>query len=260
MAARREAGPDVHVVGETLRIPKMAELISEALRRQIVRGEFQEGDALPSEVTLMEQFGVSRPTLREAFRVLESEALIEIRRGARGGARVKGPDSAIAARYVGFILEHDGATLRDVFNARSVIESECARLAARNRTDDDIAELQAIYDQISASPDVATRIKGHGRFDVAVVRTSKNATLAVLANTVRSIIDRSTSEAVLKTADSSETIDAYMEAHKAHKRLIELVKKRDEKRAADHWRRHLDLAEAFVLSAVGGEHSVLDLM
>ena len=82
-----------------LHMPKMAELIGDVLRRQIVHGDLKEGDALPSEAVLMEQFGVSRPTLREAFRVLESESLITIRRGAHGGARVKSPDQKIAARY-----------------------------------------------------------------------------------------------------------------------------------------------------------------
>jgi DNA-binding FadR family transcriptional regulator len=97
-------------VGQILHMPKMAELIGEALRRQIVHGDLKEGDALPSE------------------------SLITIRRGAHGGARVKSPDQKIAARYAGLILEYRGTTLRDVFDARSVIESECAGLAAKNRT------------------------------------------------------------------------------------------------------------------------------
>ena len=66
-----------------VKVPKTAELVAAQLRRQIVRGDLREGDALPPEATLMEQFAVSRPTLREAFRVLESEALISVRRGAR---------------------------------------------------------------------------------------------------------------------------------------------------------------------------------
>ena len=77
-------------VAAPVRVPKTAELVASHLRRQIVRGELKEGDALPPESALMEQFGVSRPTLREAFRVLESEALISVRRGARA-ARVSTP-------------------------------------------------------------------------------------------------------------------------------------------------------------------------
>src|ERR1700680_3463946 len=64
--------------GQRIRVPKTAELVAAELRRKIVRGELAEGDALPSEAVLMAEFAVSRPTLREAFRVLESESLISI--------------------------------------------------------------------------------------------------------------------------------------------------------------------------------------
>ncbi|WP_235489098.1 winged helix-turn-helix domain-containing protein, partial [Frankia sp. AvcI1] len=87
--------------------------------RQIVRGELHEGDALPPEAVLMEQFGVSRPTLREAFRVLESEALISVRRGAHGGARVHTPNGHVAARYTALVLEHQHTTLADIHTAHT---------------------------------------------------------------------------------------------------------------------------------------------
>jgi DNA-binding FadR family transcriptional regulator len=79
--------PNREPVGSVLRAPKTAELIASYIRGQIVRGDLKTGDALPSETVLMEMFGVSRPTLREAFRILEAESLISVRRGARGGAR-----------------------------------------------------------------------------------------------------------------------------------------------------------------------------
>ena len=105
-----------------MRLPKMAELIADRLRRQIVRGELREGDALPPESELLERFDVSRPTLREAFRVLESESLITVRRGAHGGARVQVPNIDVAARFAGFILEHRETTLDDVYQSRILIE------------------------------------------------------------------------------------------------------------------------------------------
>src|SRR5262245_30036396 len=86
------------------RIPKTAEVIADEIRRWVVRGELREDDTLPSEAELMEHFSVSRPTIREAFRILESESLIYVRRGARGGARIQIPNGAAAGRSVGFLL------------------------------------------------------------------------------------------------------------------------------------------------------------
>src|SRR5437764_12675328 len=117
----------------------MAELVAQQLRRQIIRGELTEGEALPSEAALMAQFGVSRPTLREAFRVLEAEGLISVRRGAHGGARVHTPDVDVAARYAGLVLEHRGATLADVYEATALVEPPCAAALAEKHTEADLA-------------------------------------------------------------------------------------------------------------------------
>src|ERR1700728_931907 len=106
----------------SLREPKMADRVATVLRRMFIRGEITEGTMLPPEAELMERFGVSRPTLREAIRVLESESLITVRRGAKGGARVRPPDREVAARYAAFTLEYRGATVRDVYDARTALE------------------------------------------------------------------------------------------------------------------------------------------
>src|ERR1051325_1239182 len=130
-------------VAAPVKVPKTAELVATQLRNQIVRGELKEGDALPPETNLMEQFGVSRPTLREAFRVLESEALITVRRGSRGGARIDVPNDSVAARYAGLVLQYRGATWADVLEARAVIEPPCAGLLAARRTTEDLRRLRA---------------------------------------------------------------------------------------------------------------------
>src|SRR5947208_16812377 len=62
-------------ISERVRVPKTAELVAQVIRSQIVRGELTEGDALPPESQLTGRFGTSRPTLREARRILESESL-----------------------------------------------------------------------------------------------------------------------------------------------------------------------------------------
>src|SRR4051794_22682055 len=116
-----------------IRVPKIGELVAGHIRNRIVRGELKPDEALPPESTLMEDFNVSRPTLREAFRILESEGLITVRRGARGGARVQAPEANVAARYAGFLLQNRGATVADVLSARVIVESPAAGIVARRR-------------------------------------------------------------------------------------------------------------------------------
>lgn len=76
-----------------LREPKMADRVATVLRRMFIRGEITEGTMLPPESELMERFGVSRPTLREAFRVLESESLIQVQRGCAAVPGSPGPSA-----------------------------------------------------------------------------------------------------------------------------------------------------------------------
>src|SRR4051812_47778666 len=160
-----------------LRIPKMAELVSQRLRRQIVRADLTEGEALPSEAALMAKFGVSRPTLREAFRVLESEGLISVRRGAHGGARVHTPNGDVAARYAGLVLEFRGATLEDVYDARAVMEPPCARRLARNRTKADINALRANVEEARATlDDPNTLIRLNNEFHATMIELAGNQT------------------------------------------------------------------------------------
>jgi len=79
-----------------IRIPKMAELVAKNIRNRILEGDLKEGDSLPPEGKLLDAFNISRPTLREAFRILETEKLISVSRGSRSGATVHTPKIELA--------------------------------------------------------------------------------------------------------------------------------------------------------------------
>src|SRR6185437_5365744 len=183
-------------VGKVLRAPKTAELIAADLRRQIVRGDLASGATLPAESQLMEQFGVSRPTLREAFRILEAESLISVRRGSRGGARVVAPDDSVAARYVGLLLQMQGATINDVYEARMISEPPCARLLALHRTDEDIEKLTKVVDDLKAEvaakkpfiPDPYVWATLTYRFHELILEGCGNKTMAVQGAVLQDIV------------------------------------------------------------------------
>lgn len=85
-------------VKDEIRVPKTAELVATEIRHEILAGSLRPGDRLPPETSLMNSFGVSRPSLREALRLLEAEELLDIRRGSRGGAVVRRPSALPALR------------------------------------------------------------------------------------------------------------------------------------------------------------------
>ena len=133
---------------------------------------------------------LSRPTLREAFRVLESESLISVRRGAHGGAVVHVPNGDVAARYAALVLERRGATLRDVYEARGVIEPACVAQVARSRTQKQVATLrQALETSRKLQDNPVKQMAEQSRFHQLLVEMTGNQTLIVLSGMLRHIVD-----------------------------------------------------------------------
>lgn len=259
----------VSYVGQVVRAPKTAELIATLYRRRIVRGELRPGDTLPSEQQLMVQFGVSRPTLREAFRILEAEDLISVKRGSRGGARVTQPSLAVAARYVGLLLQVQGTTIADVYEARMVLEPACARLLARRRTKQDLTDLGACLDEMRAMVDVLGAERAEvlptarwsqlaWRFHELIMERSGSKTLAVQGGVLRDIVETHLTLAVGRdfSGSAEETADALQRNVRSYAKLIELIDKRDGAGAEKHWHAHMEAAGKLLLRE---ELSVVDL-
>ncbi|HTD58575.1 MAG TPA: GntR family transcriptional regulator, partial [Solirubrobacteraceae bacterium] len=138
---------------DTLRSPKLTAVVADMLRRMIVSGELAPGDNLPPEPEIMAQLGVSRPTLREALRVLESESLIRPRRGSRSGAEVRAPSVEVSARYMGFVLQYKGISVEDVLRARCILEPPLAGVLASTRNATKLKRLRAVLAEEEASLD-----------------------------------------------------------------------------------------------------------
>ena len=230
-----------------IRVPKAGEMVASYLRRQIVLGELKEDDQLPSESALMEEFGVSRPTLREAFRILEAEGAISIRRGVRGGARVRVPTVGTAARHVGLLLQYRGALLSDVYDVRAILEPAAARLAAQRRTSADLTRLEETVDrQRELTDDPGGSFTADADFHQLVVEISGNETLQVLTAMVTDII-RTGDRSYADSHDWDHDQQLQKIAIRAHTRLVELIRKRDADGAEEHWRRHLTESAKIVL-------------
>ena len=241
-----------------VRVPKAGELVAAELRRKIITGELEVGEPLPSEATLMAQFGVSRPTLREAFRVLESEQLIRVMRGARGGARVLKPDPAVAARYTGVLLQSLGTPLVDVYRARASLEEGAIRLAAGRRLTANLKELDRLLAEGGALVEDSPAYAEHDvAFHLAVIDLAGNTTLNVLADMLFNIM-AAHNRAFIASHPEGFEIPANKSAHRAHTRLVKLLSEGDLEAAQRHWHRHLDGVEKYMVG--DSETTLVDVL
>lgn len=246
--------------GYRVRPQKMADMVAGRIRQMIARGEITDGEWLPTEPELMEQFGVSRPTLREAFRLLESDSLVTIRRGPPGGARVTVPGPEAAAAQFGMLLTLTGTTLKDVYDARAVIEPAAARQAAERASAASRTQLAAVVDQLRDSIDSPLAF---GRlttvFYQTVVELSGNKTLTAVVGMLTEIISRHIERAYTETTRAPEEIVAdHRRALRAYERLVELINARDGDGAEKLWARHMHAVGQYLLP--GADTRVVDLL
>jgi DNA-binding FadR family transcriptional regulator len=240
---------------------RAAHVIARQLRRRIIRGDLTEGEVLPSETELIEQFGVSRPTLREAIRVLEAESLVVVKRGARGGIEVSVPRVETAAHYAGLLLEYQRATLADVFGAAAAIEGPCVAILARNRTTANLKRLRAaVADEREVGERPADLLERQNDFHRVLIEMAGNQTLTVLSNVLRHIIEVATERYISDPAFGGADKDsAARAATRTHEKVIALIAERDAVSAEALWRKHI-LATSAQLRRSGVGNSVLDLL
>ncbi len=259
--AGTDEGPDGRVTANRrVRLPKMAELVANAIREQIVRGELPAGAMLPSESVLMAEFGVSRPTLREAFRVLEAESLLVIQRGVHGGARVQPPVPEVAARYAGLLLQYKGTPLIDIYDLRTLLEPPCVAELARSHTDEDIARLRGRMDEAErAGEQPDKQVAVHTAFHADLVELSGNEALILLHQIVNEIIDVDYSKRARTHGGQPEWQQFGQVTMEVHRLLIDMIEAGDVNGAEGLWRRHLTEGALF---AVGGANRsrVLDIL
>ncbi|WP_229718787.1 FadR/GntR family transcriptional regulator [Nocardia jinanensis] len=240
-------------------MPKAGELVAAQLRRQIITGELSEGDPLMPETELMERFGVSRPTLREGFRILESEQMIQVRRGARGGARVLLPDVGTAARYAGTLLQYRRTTLADVHEARVLLESSVLAVVARKRT---AAQLRALEEKYAEGEALLDDAPGFGQYEIEfhrlLVQSAGNQTMSVLLSIVSAIIARHIEKFAREHRGDAAAESTTVAAHRAHGKLIRLIRERDVDNAVTFWRRYLSRVKEFMIE--NPDESVLDVL
>ncbi|HEX3781283.1 MAG TPA: FCD domain-containing protein [Pseudonocardiaceae bacterium] len=219
------------------RIPKMAEMVSADLRQRILRGDFKEGDSLSPEASLLEEYQISRPTLREALRLLEAQQLITVRRGSHKGAVVSVPGSDLAVDPFTILLQLRGATLDDIYRFRMIFEPQAVRIAAERASDEEISNLRDLLEEESRARRDAKAFPGVAwRFHTELARLSGNVTMTLIAETLERISERHARTVASGWPDAEKQLDR---AYRAHKKLVGLIADRQGDEAERFWARHM---------------------
>jgi len=162
---------------------RRAEIISRQLRISIFKGGYQPGEKMPSEHELAEGFGVSRIIAREAIRDLERSGLVEVRRGAHGGAFVKQMKHDAATSIMRDILELANARPTSILEVRLDLEPIIAAYAAERANTEDIESMRSHLNNEPKTPG-HDYMRWNTGFHRLVARTSHNPVYNLLANII----------------------------------------------------------------------------
>ncbi|MGE0231895.1 MAG: FadR/GntR family transcriptional regulator [Flavobacteriaceae bacterium] len=238
--------------------PKASVSVAAELRRQIASGRLKPGDKLQPENVLQATFSISRPTMREALRLLESESLITITRGKHGGARVNAVDLGAVSRQVGVLLQIGGTTLEDVWFARTVLEPPAAALLAQSGDATAFAALEANLAEmrIAAQNDLIRYADLAADFSLLITRYCGNRTIHLLASLIYDIIRRQHEHVTERTITRSSVDELRQGSIRERETSLEMMR---DGRAADvetFWRAHLVRMRDLVLAAYEGPATI----
>jgi DNA-binding FadR family transcriptional regulator len=242
--ARKKAGTP-HRPG--FKIPKAAEMLADHFRRRIIRGELKEGDRLPTEQVLIQQYGVSRSTFREAFLLLESDGLISVSRGIRTGALVHRPSMKAAARQMHFLMQAYNVTLNDLYQSLEIIEPVMVRLLAERATAADVGLLRGViaksYKTIHDDHQYGENAAEFHRLLTQQAGLISFALIMELMSHLVGAYFESASD-VLSPRQNQANKVAIM---KLKEKLVDLLEKHDSDGAEKLWRRYFEITREHLL-------------
>ncbi|MHC9293093.1 FadR/GntR family transcriptional regulator [Mycobacterium sp. LTG2003] len=224
-----------------IRQPRVAEIVASKLRDDILSGRLCEGDILPTQESLFQQFGVSPPALREAIHLLETDGLISVRRGNMGGAVVRQPSADRTAHMIGMVLQSRSATPADVSEALLHMEPICAGMCAAraDRATEVVPHLLAEIDfQTAQFGDTSQFVPNARRFHEVLVARCGNEPMILLIGSLELIWSAHESSVWGGEVDDGMNEKTMRAALRDHQRLLDAIADGDAagavKLAADH--------------------------
>jgi GntR family transcriptional repressor for pyruvate dehydrogenase complex len=203
------------------------EAVTDAIIGLIRSGELKPGMRLPSEPQLVEMTGISRSSVREAVRGLQTMGLLEIRRGQGTFVREIESSSAVDAQML--LLLDNRQVLLDLMEVRQALEPLIARLAAEHANEDDVEAMRAALAQMTESQFGEHWRPAHLAFHSALVNATRNTLLMKIWSLVTIFLK----DSPLVTASRPENDE------QVHKGILEAVSANDPAAAVEAMSIHI---------------------
>ena len=218
---------------------RASEIIVDQIRERILRRELKPGDRLPSERQMMEMFQRSRPTVREALRMLERGGYIRTIAGSNG-AVVLEPDNRSIQQSIQEAIQIGHIDLSEMHEYRSISEVATVTWACGRRTEEDLRKLRDCLDRMAETHrNPSAFITLDSEYHSLIAAASKNTVSMLIIQTLSNII-QSFIRAKLSTMTEAEQTEMLAKGIELHEQIYQAIELQDEKRAREAMQRHLN--------------------
>jgi GntR family transcriptional repressor for pyruvate dehydrogenase complex len=225
------SGDDSHAI-TPIKKTRVAEEVADRIRVLMLDGTFPPGEPLPSERHLAERFGVSRGSIRDALRTLETIGLLETRHGQGTFPLELSVDRLVAP--LASVMSYRPDLQDELLDVRRMFEPAVARAAALRATDEDLTDLQRILEaQRQKLKTSQSAITEDTAFHAILARATQNRVIISIMATLNNLLVESRTQSLLQKGRPSRSIDG-------HEAVVAALRRRDPDGASQAMRNHID--------------------
>lgn len=225
---------------------KLSDQVAEDIRRRIARDDMRPGDRLPHERALMEHYGCSKSTIREALKALEVEGLVRMLSGPNGGPEIQPASIDIVTQQLRQYLHFQKLDFAHVYELRKSLEVSLARNVIGTLTEDHFRRLEeniAICEAANSARDRALVRRAETQFHDILCEASDNVILVFMCRFLNSMLR----DLVSYRSESMREHEIFGEANiDSHRQLLVALRAGDGDAAERIMREHMCCAESYM--------------
>lgn len=219
-------------------------LVADQIKQWVVERDLKAGDKLPNEGEMIEQFGVSKGTVREALRILEAQGLIVTKTGPGGGSIVGEVSTERARSLLANYFYFQNLSVADIYQMRKVLEPELAASLA-GRLDE--GQLEELHDLASRYPEPATSAEEEKEQHIASLdfhaRLSDFAGNRLLGFVIGFMAQALTDLTVYRRLYDPPNVELWRKGREHQLQLVEALRQGEQERARSTMHSHMQIAE-----------------